>query len=339
MTAPTMTAPRVLGLEEARARVLALVNAPANALGPFRPAVAPGPDPRPGVRRQVPGVGASTPWGAEDRLWIQVPEHAWVADPAARAGQHLLFAGDDPSYLHADWRTPLFAPLAPPAWVVREDGGLALDCALEQGLTVRFRVLPGERMLELRFGVTNGSTRALPRTWVQFCSVFRHVETLASQEPVDCWFRLDGTLAHWGGAGQDLAWIERFRDPATGRVARGAFFQALVTGCDDPRYPPEHLQQADVMWLARTVDLPLLVKSAPDGRRHVVLYGPCARKLMVNLLSPCAHVDPVLDGIAPGETRWGVVYLLFLEGERAALVESLVALDRELRTTSGFRED
>jgi hypothetical protein len=254
----------------------------------------------------------------------------------------MLFAGEDASSLAEEWRTPLGAPLAPPAWKVRDDGGLALDCALAGDLTVRFRVLPGERMLELRFGVTNASAQALPRTWVQLCNLFMHVDTLSVQAPESAWFRLDGELVHWGGAGQDLAWIERFRDPATGLLARGTFFQALVTGGHDERYPPARLQQADVMWLARTVDLPLLVKSTPDRTKHVVLYGPCGQKLMYNALTPCEHVDPYLDGVPAGETRWGVLYLVFFEGSSdalGALVEELVALDRELRSTAGFRED
>lgn len=331
------------GLAQARARVQALVNAPANRLSAFRPRLALATDPREGVKRNVPVLSATSPWSSpsntpsntEQLLWIQVPEHAWTM-PREGPGRRLLFPGDDPSWLKAQWRTPVFAAREPAAWVPQVDGSFALDCALEQDVRVHFRVLPGERMLELRFGVSNGSQQALRETWAQMCTILGGLGALGEQAPETSWMVMQGALVHWGAAGQDLAWLAGLRDAATGRLGRAAFFLALVQGCQDERYPPRRFQEGDTLWLERAADLALLGKSSPDLTRHVVFYSPQGRALMYNAFRPCAHVDPRIDGVAPGETRWGVVYLLFFEGEREALVEGLVALDAELRSAQGF---
>jgi len=324
------------GLASAREKIQALAAGSGNALPRFEPAFAPGEEPRPGFVRNVPMLRVSTPWKAGETLWIQVPEHSWTHLPDAPDTRRLLFAGDDISNLTPRLRSRPFAQTAAASWMERADGGIELRSALSGGVSVTYQALPGDRFFELRFGVTNSSEVPLLETFSQFCLVFREFEALKQQSPETSWMLADGGVVGWGDAGQDLSWIEAMRDPDSGLLTKPCFFQALVRGCADERYPPKEYQARDFMWLRRTLDAPIVVKSSPDRRRHFALYSPFGRTIMYNALGPCCHVDPYMDGVAPGETRWSVVYGIFFEGELGELCAKLGEVDRVLRRTAGF---
>ena len=67
----------------------------------------------------------------------------------------------------------------------------------------------------------------------------------------------------------------------------------------------------------------------------MLVYTPFGRKAFFNALGPCAHADPYLDRIAPGETRWLSTWLLLAEGDPGPLVERLVEFDRSAAGRSG----
>jgi len=304
----------------------------------FHSVVAPDEVARPEFPREVPVVGVTTPWGPEERLWIQVPEHTWTHLASSPEQRCRLFSGMDPSRLRDDWRRMPFPLRAPAAWERDEERGLVLDVALEGGVRLAYEVLPGERCFEIRLGIRNGSGQALLGTWPQFCTVLGECASLAAQSAQSFRLPAGGALIDWGGAGQDLAWIERARD-ASGRIRAARYLLALVEGRTDERHDPESPAAPDTMWLARPLDLPLVVKSSPDGKRHLVLYSPMGRTVLCNLFMPCAHVDPYLPRIEPGETRWGVLYGVFHDGDVAPVVEAFRKLDRVLRCPEGFPGD
>jgi hypothetical protein len=331
-SAQAAPAERRPSLAEAGARIQALLQGPTNSLAPFRPGVAGTEDPW-STPRAVPLVHVSSPWGTGEGLWIQVPEHAWTTFPG-ESTLTLLFSGRPPEIASSHgWSVP-HRPLAPPEWRPRADGGIQLDSALEGGLAVHFAVLPVDRGFEIRFGVTNGTPAPLGPTAVQLCSGFEKMGALSDQGPEGGRMWSGGKAVGWQATG-DLGWIEAWRDPLTCRIEKSCFFKAYVRGHEPVRAAAP---SAALRLLDRPLDLPVLLKSDPDGRRHVALYSPCAREVMYNALTPCGHADPVVDGIAPGETHWGVLYGLFFEGEADALLAALAALDGELRTTAGFRE-
>lgn len=329
-------------LGEARARIQALAAAPGNELAPFRPRAFPGEDPRPDMRRAVPAVSLSTPWKEGEVLWQQVPEHVWTHLASAPEERRRLFSGEDQGRIER-WGAPPFPVSLLSEWRRPEgddgEGALEFRGDLEGGVTVTFQVLPGDRMFELRFGLDNQAGQALLGTWPQFCNAFTEFGTLGSQAPTSTRFPMDDALVDWTVTGQDLSWIERVRDPASGRIVRGCCLLGLVRGCRDERFRPDRLHSTGQMWLARPLDLPLLVRSSSDGRRHLVLYSPSGRNLMNNLLAPCAHVDPYLERVEPGQTRWGVLYGIFHEGELDALLDGLAAADADLRQPSGFASE
>ena len=318
-------------LSRVRERLQALVQLPANQLAPFRPTIRAGPDPW-NTPRAVPLVEVTSPWGAGEALWIQVPEHAWIE----RAGDNaatLLFSGRPGEIAAAHgWSVP-HRPLAPPGWRSRAEGGLELDAELEGGLVVHFRVLPGERLFEIRFGLTNGTATTIDSAWAQLCSGFEKMGPLSDQEPQTVRVWSAGRLTGWHESG-DVEWIEAQRDPLSCRIEKSCFFRAFVGEVQEPPDSPA----PNVMRLDRPLDLALVVKSDLDRRRHVVLYGPNAREVLFNAVTPCAHADPAFADLAPGETRWGVLYGLFVEGELEPWVATLVEADRALATRTGFRE-
>jgi hypothetical protein len=318
-------------LAEARARIQALVQGSANDLAPFQPRVRAGADPW-NTPRALALVEVTSPWGADDALWVQVPEHAWIQRPGENAAT-LVFSGR-PSEVASShgWSMP-HRPLTPPEWRGRADGGLELDSALEGGLTIHFRVLPGDRLFEVRFGLTNGTNETLESAWAQVCSGFERMGALRDQSPETVRVLSAGRWLGWEAAG-DLDWIDAHRDPLTCRLEKSCFFRAWV-GEVEPA-PPKVAE--NVMRLERPLDLALIVKSAADDRRHVAFYSPHAPEVLYNAFTPCGHADPAFAGLAPGETRWGVVYGLFLGGALESALAGLVELDRELATRAGFRE-
>jgi hypothetical protein len=318
-------------LAEASARVQSLIQGPANHLAPFRPWIA-GIDNPWHAERAVPLVRVGAPWGPDDALWIQVPEHTWTIAPGA-SDFTLIFSGRPRAIADAHHWAVRYPPLAAPAWRDDGQGGIALDCALAGGITVHFQVRAGERMFETRYGITNDTEAPLGESWAQLCNGFEAMGALSEQAAESVRLVAGGKPIGWGAAGQDTSWMDRFRDPDSCLVVRGCFFKALLTAPELPvKTAPE------LMELARPIDLPLVAKSSADGRRHLVLYSPCAREVMYNALSPCCHADPFVDGVPAGATRWLVQYGLFYEGELATLCSALIELDRTLRTRSGFVE-
>lgn len=329
-------APSIHGeLLRTRDRIQGLTSALCNGLAPFRPEV--GTQTSAGSERNVPIVWISAPWEEDERLWIQVPEHTWTHVAEKPDARRLLFAGTELRGLPEEWNVTPFPQAEAPHWEVRADGALELEVALEGGITVMFQVLPGDRMFELRCGVENNSVQTLLETWPQLCVLFRDFDTLDSQSPETSTMLVNGTIVSWGGLGQDLGWMDRQRDPLTGRIVRSCYFQALVSGSKGPRFTLGDTGQSGAMWLRSSVDAPIHIKSSPDRRRHLALYSPFGRSLLFNALNPCCHVDPHMDGIAPGERRWVVLYGIFFEGDLEELFGSLVENVEDLRRRAGYR--
>ena len=229
-----------------------------------------------------------------------------------------------------------FPPLASSEWQARDDGGIEFTSALKGGLAVHFQVLPGDRMFEIRFGVTNRSLAALHTTWVQLCSGFEKMGTLRDQAPEGVRLLADGMPIGWKDAGQDVSWIEAQRDPVSCRLTRSCYFKAWA------RSHAEEAQLAqpapDLMVLARTIDAPIVAKSSLDSRRHVAFYSPWGRAVMFNTFAPCCHSDPFMQEVPRGETRWIVLYGLFYEGELGELFSALGAEHRVSRAEEGLPE-
>lgn len=277
--------------------------------------------------RHVPMLYATTPWGQKGLIQFEVPEYVHGRAPGdKRSG--FLFSGR-PLDVAAKLGGVRYKSLEKPAW--REiPGGLALDTPLSEGLTIRFRVLARDRMLEVRWGLTNAGEKPIHNCWAQICFKGWAEPTLAERLPTSSWMLSRGKLISWDGAGQDLSWIPKERRE-DGRFNRSCFFRAKV-GSGPTRghirlTPPE---KAAIFRLARKVDIPAIAKADAAKRRAAIVYSPSAPSIFYNYFQPCFHADPFLGTVPAGATRWTSTYLIFFEGDVKAFMHKLAATHKSI---------
>ena len=285
--------------------------------------------------RNTPAIRVGSPWNEGQALYIQTPEIAW-AQMSDEEHAVPFFYGIDVDSPEVSHGKPRYPQLEKPAWKRRADGSLELNVRLEGGYVQRFRVIPHDRLLEIRFGVTNASAASIVELRCQLCLIFRLLPGLDDQGPETSSFLCDNQVTHWASLGQDLAWMDTLRDPATGKILRSCFFQASTQD-----YPPEGwrsrpLQQRNTMRLAKLVDLPAIVKSSRDSDRHVLVYSPFGRSVFYNARMPCMHSDPLMIGPAVGETRWASTYVVFYEGDVERLLRDLDREHDQLKRQEGY---
>ncbi len=289
--------------------LVSLAKGKGNLLKPFTPEVT---FRRGRQNRHVPMVYFSSPWQSGRKLQVEVPEYIHGrADGDRRRG--FLFAGRS---LETAKRIGgvRYASETPPKWVKTDDGGLSMDNPLQRDLTVHFRVIPHDRLLEIRFGLTNGGDKVIRNCWAQICFKGANEPALAERHPTSSYMLSDGELISWDGAGQDLTWLDAERDEKRPSFyKRSCFFLAPVgKGRTFGR-----LKQGKnpVLTLGRKIDAPIIAKSDKDRRRSAIVYSPSGIRAFYNVLQPCFHVDPQLGDVPPHTTRWATTFLIFHEGD------------------------
>ena len=312
-----------------------LVSDNANTLSPFLPRIWTEDQAR--TRRHTPMVFANTPWDPEDALWIEVPEYAWASVPGDEHNDSPFFYGREIG-LKKMFRVRYHSQELP-QWKNRPDGGVELDTPLEGGYIVHFKVIPRDRMIEVRFGLTNNSQNPLRKIRCQLCIMSHRVECLTERWPTSSKMLADGDVISWDGAGQELSWLDKYHDKQTERFSRSCLFLASLKGYREKEYILPHLPHADLMWLDRTVDVPAIAKEdTAKKNRYLVVYSPFGRNTFYNVLFPCFHADPYMNEIKPCETRWTISYFMLFEGDIQEFLVALNDLHRELQREEGVLE-
>ena len=193
---------------------------------------------------------------------------------------------------------------------------------------MHFRVLAHDRMMEIRWGMTNRGDKTIRGIRAQICAKSDTEPLLAERHPTSSWMLADGKLVTWDAAGQDLSWLEAERRPAprSDQFKRSCFFIAHVgTG------PAKGSLTAQPLFtLGRKIDVPAIAKADKDKRRAVIVYSPSANRAFFNVLQPCFHADPHLPDLAPGKTQWVRTYLIFVEGDLEAFMNKLAATHKKI---------
>ncbi len=311
-------------------QIVALTTGDANQLEPFMPEVTSRTD-RWG--RHVPMLYAVSPWGKTNAIQFEVPEYVHGRAPGDRR-RGFLFSGRSLATA-AKIGGVRYASLEKPQWR-KIAGGLALDNPLADGLTIRFRVIAYDRMLEVRMGLTNDGDKPIRNSWAQICFKGVMEPVLAERHPTSSWMLADDKLITWDAAGQDLSWVDKERADDGKRFKRSCFFKAEVgtgkiTGRTrlDSKYPQFRL--------GRKVDLPALAKADADKKRAVVVYSPTAVRTFYNVLQPCYHADPYLGEVPAKSTRWTRTYLMFVEGDLEAFMQKLSAAHKKIKAAKEAR--
>ena len=313
--------------------VQALVTAETNRAEPFTPTVTV--DRAEAGRRHTPLLHIDSPWNGSDVFDLEVPEYSWARVPGDTNNGSPFYYGRQIG-VSRQW-VVRYPSLEPPRWQRGEGGSLALDNPLKGGYVQRFRVVPHDRLLEVRFGVTNGSQKALTNLRCQLCLMSHKVASLGERWPTSSKFYSQGKLLSWDSAGQDLAWLDPHRDSRSGRFDRSCFFLAPLLGHEPPGFPEKERARADLMWFGRSVDVPAIAKVDPEKTdRGIVVYSPHGRGAFYNVLVPCFHADPQMKSIAPGETRWTASYYMFVDGDLEGFFRRLAALHGKLAAEEGY---
>ena len=303
-----------------------------NRLAPFQPTIRIGDDW--GMERHTPMVKCDTPWDSRDQLYIEVPEYTWASVPGDPNNGSPFYYGRALNQAELNKWTLRYPSLEPPAWKETSGNVLALDNPLQGGYVQRFRVIPHDRLLEIRFGITNNSEKPLENLRCQLCAMPHAVESLKERWPTSSKMFAAGKVISWDAAGQPLSWLDEFHDKATGRFSQSCFFLA---GCGAPT-ESRPTDRKDLMWLAKDLDVPAIAKvSGGDGTGHsLIVYSPSADTAFYNSLVPCFHADPQMRRIDPGETRWTVTYYVFYAGDLIKFFEKLTVLHGVLKTQLGI---
>ncbi len=285
--------------------------------------------------RHTPLILTDIPWDPHAALSVEVPEYSWASVPGDKHNRDPFFYGR-PIGGKQNW-TMRYPSLARPTWQARADGGFELDNQLEGGYVQRFKVIPRDRMIEIRFGITNNSDKPLKDLRCQLCTRSHQVKGFSERWPTSSKMFSDGQVVSWDAAGQDLSWLEPHRDRKTGRFDQSCFFLAPVKGYEPREYRTGHLRRGNVMWLARAVDIPAIAKEDTATKsRYLVVYSPFGRNVFYNCLTPCFHADPRMKHIEPGETRWTISYLILFEGDIGEFFTALAELHGQLKREEGI---
>ncbi len=308
----------------AQQRLAALVSGPANELAAFTPTVTFKIE---RWNRHVPMLYSTTPWGKEGRIKFEVPEYVHGRAPGDKR-RGFLFSGR-PLKIAAKLGGVRYRSAELPAW--REiPGGLALDNKLADGLTIHFRIVASDRMIEIAWGLTNDGDKPIRHSWAQMCVKGVLEPVLAERMPTSSWMLGDGKLITWDAAGQDLSFIANEREADGVRFKRSCFFWARVgQGPAKGRIRLTEGKSA-VFDLARKVDIPAIAKADQARRQALVIYSPSAKNTFYNYYEPCFHADPYLGEVPAKSTRWTRTYLMFVEGDLEAFMQKLSAAHQEI---------
>ncbi len=316
-------------VESTLAKVKELVQSDLNRLSPVVPKVWTG---EYFAQRHTPIIYASAPWNAGDECWLEVPEYVWGQVPGDPQNGSPLYYGRAIG-TNKNW-TMRYRSLEDPRWTEIEGGGLALDNPLEGGYVVRFRVLPHDRMVEVRFGITNNSPNRLTDIRCQLCMMPHKIKSLAERWPTSSKMLAEGKIITWDAAGQDLSWLDPYRN-RDGSFKQSCFFLAPVAGHVPDNWATQERRYGSVMWLDRIVDIPAVAKCSRDEENCLIVYSPFGRTAFYNCLVPCFHADPQMNLIRPGETRWTTSYYMMLSGDLQGFMARLAALHKEIRRDDG----
>jgi len=316
-------------VEGTLAKVNNLVQGTENELSPFVPKIWPGPY---FARRHTPMIYASAPWQDGDECWIEVPEYAWAHVPGDPHNGSPFYYGRDIG-TNKSWSIR-YPSQQEPLWRPLDGGGLAIDNPLEGGYVVRFRVLPHDRMIEVRFGITNDSDKPVTDVRCQLCMMPHKIASLAERWPTSSKMLAGGEVISWDAAGQDLSWLDPYRT-TDGRFKQSCFFLAPVAGHLPDDWDTQKRRYGSVMWLDKVVDIPAVAKCNSDETDCLIVYSPFGRNAFYNCLVPCFHADPHMDLIPPGETRWTTSYYLMFAGDLKTFLTKLAALHAEIRRGDG----
>ena len=287
-----------------------LATGKGNQLKPFTPAVTWRQDRQ---NRHVPMVYFRSPWQSDSPLQVEVPEYVHGRADGERGGG-FLFAGRSLETAKAIGGVR-YASKEPPQWVRTDDGGLAMDNPLERDLTVHFRVIPHDRMLEVRFGLTNGGDKTIRNCWAQICFKGVGEPALAERHPGSSYMLSRGELISWDGAGQDLSWLEKERDERRPAMFKRSCFFLATVGEGDTVGRLKEQGANPVFTLGRMIDAPIIAKADADRRRAAIVYSPSGIRGFYNVLQPCFHIDPQLGDVPPKSTRWAETWFIFHEGD------------------------
>ena len=266
--------------------------------------------------RFVPHVYCSTPWGADEKIELEVPEYIWASldgDPH----------NDSPFYYGRAHTAELEKKLgwvlrqqtlAKPAWA-RDGDSLGLASRMEGGFTITFKVTSKDNLVEVQNRLTNDSAKPLTKVRFVNCARVKFAPSIFIQDPAYSKLYADDRVISWDGAGQGLLWLNGFRKPG-GVFTSSIWFRAYGKGfAPDNWASMEKLQEGRKFFLNRLIDIPAIAKFDQDFKKCLIVYSPQGREAFTNLVTPCFHGNTEVDVIHPGETKETTVYYTFFEGD------------------------
>jgi hypothetical protein len=304
-----------------------------NQLEPFTPRVL-SEDPEK-TRRHTPLLFVESPWAPVSAFGLEVPEYSWAQVPGDPNNGDPFFYGRQIG-VSKEWKVR-YPSRESPRWKDGVDGCLDLDVPLEGGCVQRFRVLSHDRVIEIRFGITNGSEKPLRNLRCQICLRSNDVPSLAERWPTSSKFYSQGEIVTWDSLGQGLSWLNPYRANRRGQFSQSCFFLAPLEGYQPRNYPEKERSRKDLMWFNRSIDVPAIAKVSPDeDGRAMLVYSPNGRNAFYNVLVPCFHADPHMNAISPNETRWTSSFLILFEGELDQFFKSLTELHKRTAREEGY---
>jgi len=316
-------------MESTLSKVKDLVQDNLNELPPFLPKIRTGPY---FAKRHTPMIYASAPWDQGDECWVEVPEYLWASVPGDTHNNSPFYYGRATG-TNKSW-TMRYPSREEPVWTEMQGGGLALDNPLEGGYVVRFRILPHDRIIEIRFGITNNSEKPITDVRAQLCMMPHKIESLSERWPTSSKMLSGGKVISWDAAGQDLSWLDPYHK-RDGSFTQSCFFLAPVAGHVPDNWDTQTRRYGSVMWLDKIVDIPAVAKSSKDESRSLIVYSPFGRNAFYNTLVPCFHADPHMNLVPPGQTRWTTSYYLMFNGDLEAFLTKLAALHGKVKRDDG----
>ena len=201
------------------------------------------------TRRHTPLLHFEAPWHPAEAFGLEVPEYSWAHVPGDPNNGDPFFYGRQIG-LVKDW-VMRYPSLETPQWNKTGDGVLALDAPLKGGYVQRFRVAAHDRVIEVRFGITNGSDQPLTNLRCQLCLRSNGVKALAERWPTSSKIYSKGETVTWNSNGQDLSWLNRYRAQRGDRFTQSCFFIAPLNGYEPRGYPENVRVQINRMWFNR----------------------------------------------------------------------------------------
>ena len=276
--------------------------------------------------RHVPIIYSTTGWGP-GKVQFEVPEYVHVQMPGEKRNA-IIFSGRSLK-VAAKLGAPKLASLETPVWKAY-DGKLSLDTPLAGDVTIRFRIIPHDRMLEVRWGLSNAGDKPLRYCWTQLCFKGWMDPILRERLPLSSWMLGKGKLISWDAAGQDLTWVPAERRP-DGRFKRSCFFRARIgKGLDRRGRVDLRPGKSARFHLGRKVDIPAMAKADARQGPAAIVYSPTAKDVFYNFFQPCFHADPFMGEVPPKSTRWTQTYLIFFKGDVEKFMNKLAGAHKQI---------